>query len=69
MMSDQILTRRNDSLNASALRRNDLLSELITNANAHTNYLTKLLKSYREIASPPNEAAYYTQGIHGIKHC
>lgn len=69
MMSDQILTRRNDSLNASALRRNDLLSELITNANAHTNYLTKLLKSYREIAFPPNEAAYYTQGIHGIKHC
>lgn len=66
-MSDQVSARRNDSLSASASRRVISLSELDTSANAHTDYLTKLLKSGRRECLPPEQAAHYTHGISLIK--
>ena len=63
-MSDQVSARRNDSLNASASRRVISLSKLDTSANAHTDYLTKLLKSGRRECLPPGTGrALYTWNI------
>ena len=42
-------------------------SELITSASAHTNYLTKLLKSGERGVTPPQQAAHYTRGSFEIK--
>jgi len=41
--------------------------ELNTCANAHTDYLTELLKSEWRECLPPQEAAYYTHAIPSIK--
>ena len=42
-------------------------SELITSASAHTNYLTKLLKSSERGVTPSRQAAHYTRGSFEIK--